>query len=315
MIKKIKAIFSNTEPLMLAWITICIVLTIAYLIEFILGNRTLNYLISFLVLLYFCFGSSIFLPKIAESKCSFELSSAIFYSIFYSYTLFTGRTPIIFVYVFPMLFGIIASRHLFETKLFSLLCTGIACSYAAYYLPEAITTGNAIEYEIIIACMLLSFMSISRTTLEVTDRISKLEETNKRDSLTDIYNRNMIVDLQKNGYFWQRVGLILGDVDKFKSINDTYGHDKGDEVLIKIANCFKNVVKHYPDAYAIRIGGDEFVILSKAVDAECILRDVTQALKKENINMSFGIACAETSYDNLYKEADKKMYANKHKEL
>ena len=301
------------SPLMLAWITICIVLTIAYLVEFILGNRTLNYLVSFLFLLYFCFASSILLPKLAEDKCSFELSSAIFYSIFYSYTLFTGRTPIIFVYAFPMLFGIIASRQLFETKLFSLLCTGIACAYAAYYLPEAIIAGNAIEYEIIIACMLLSFMSISTTTLEVTDRISRLEETNKRDSLTDIYNRNMIVELQKNGYFWQRVGLILGDVDKFKAINDTYGHEKGDETLIKIANCLKSVVKHYPDAYAIRIGGDEFVILSKATDAECILRDVTQLLKKEDIHMSFGIACAETSYDNLYKEADKKMYENKNK--
>ena len=301
------------SPLMLAWITICIVLTIAYLVEFILGNRTLNYLVSFLFLLYFCFASSILLPKLAEDKCSFELSSAIFYSIFYSYTLFTGRTPIIFVYVFPMLFGIIASRQLFETKLFALLCTGIACVYAAYYLPEAIMASNAIEYEIIIACMLLSFMSISTTTLEVTDRISRLEETNKRDSLTDIYNRNMIVELQKNGYFWQRVGLILGDVDKFKAINDTYGHEKGDETLIKIANCLKSVVKHYPDAYAIRIGGDEFVILSKATDAECILRDVTQLLKKEDIHMSFGIACAETSYDNLYKEADKKMYENKNK--
>lgn len=312
MVNKIKNIFHNIDPLMLAWITICITLTIAYLIEFFVGNRTLNYLLSFLFLLYFCFLGSVFLPKISDNKCNFELASAISYSLFYAYTLCTGRTPMIFVYVFPMLFGIIASGHLFETKLFSLLCTGIACCYAAYYLPDAIKNGSAIEYEITIACMLLSFMSISRTSLAVTDKISKLEEDSKRDSLTNIYNRNMISDLQQKGYFWKRVGLILGDVDKFKSINDTYGHDRGDEVLIRIAKCFRNVTKHYQDAYPIRLGGDEFMILAKAEDTEDILKDIMLMLEREEIHMSFGMICAETSFDNLYKEADKRMYEEKY---
>ena len=93
----------------------------------------------------------------------------------------------------------------------------------------------------------------------------KLNHTAKHDSLTHLPNRFLLSELlthamhsvkRKN----KHLALLFIDLDGFKTINDTYGHDAGDAVLITIANRMNEIVRE-SDIVA-RLGGDEFVIVA-----------------------------------------------------
>jgi len=85
------------------------------------------------------------------------------------------------------------------------------------------------------------------------------------DSLTGLFNRryfdvhfDKILEKSRRENF-KPVGVLSVDVDKFKSINDTYGHPVGDEVLVELANRLKNSMR--PSDMVARLGGEEFVVI------------------------------------------------------
>ena len=143
------------------------------------------------------------------------------------------------------------------------------------------------------------------------------------DELTGVYNRTgydsilASVDLADTY-------LILFDIDNFKTVNDTYGHDIGDKILQKTAASLKNNFRS--DDYICRIGGDEFVVFM--VHADDSATAATLAEKIENINrelentddglpaatLSVGIAhgSSTTDADILFRKADAAMYHSKH---
>lgn len=122
----------------------------------------------------------------------------------------------------------------------------------------------------------------------------------------------------------QRVGLIIMDIDRFKSINDTYGHAIGDTVLKSVAEIVGRSVRS-TDLVA-RFGGEEFAILVEHASAEVLSR-VGESLRKAvaetdipvepgrmlNVTASFGIASGSTGRkpDDLFRAADKALYAAK----
>ncbi len=83
------------------------------------------------------------------------------------------------------------------------------------------------------------------------------------DSLTGIYNRNYLEDI-RDVIDLNRYVVIMLDIDFFKNINDTYGHQVGDEILKGIANLLKENLRE--DDIIIRYGGEEFLILMKKSD-------------------------------------------------
>lgn len=106
----------------------------------------------------------------------------------------------------------------------------------------------------------------------VNERTQALEEANRRlqeisitDALTGISNRRHFDDMlqqeikraQRSG---EPLGLLLIDIDHFKSVNDTYGHQNGDEVLRHIAQVLRDNVRRETDMLA-RYGGEEFCVL------------------------------------------------------
>jgi diguanylate cyclase (GGDEF)-like protein len=89
------------------------------------------------------------------------------------------------------------------------------------------------------------------------------------DALTGLANRNLFTE--KLEELWQyslrhtlSFHAVVIDLDKFKLINDTYGHDAGDELLRQVASRFKQVIRSYD--FVARIGGDEFILLLPDTD-------------------------------------------------
>ena len=92
---------------------------------------------------------------------------------------------------------------------------------------------------------------------------SQLKAVAEHDHLTGLLNRRSgmaeTVDKIMNGSFNYGMSIAMADIDHFKKINDTYGHDAGDEVLKKLAGCFKEFMKPY--GIAVRWGGEEFLFV------------------------------------------------------
>lgn len=137
------------------------------------------------------------------------------------------------------------------------------------------------------------------------------------DTLTQIYNRNMFHRLIHNKIEQKKKFVfILMDIDHFKSINDTYGHLVGDDVLKSLANLIKKHINEV-DLFA-RWGGEEFVLafdvgIKKGIEIANNLRK--QIEKKEfkgieHLTCSFGITkfISDDSIDSLVKRADDALY-------
>lgn len=154
----------------------------------------------------------------------------------------------------------------------------------------------------------------------------RLVQLAKTDSLTGLYNRHALTEYlqEKCADKDKSFSLFLLDLDKFKHINDTYGHQYGDDLLVEIARRLRMVVRQ-TDVVA-RIGGDEFVIVTLAVSSEetasrlanKILDSVAQPVDINGVTFhprtSIGIAlyplhCANAL--DLLMCADKAMYQAK----
>lgn len=151
----------------------------------------------------------------------------------------------------------------------------------------------------------------------------QLKECLMHDSLTGAYNRNIMAELvDKYRHFivgQKDVSVIMFDLDHFKEINDTYGHDSGDNVLVEISRIISEILPE--DAKYIRWGGEEFVILSyDSTDNSLALAEKLRSTIEEkefevpNVTISVGVAAYEGSnYELTIKHADEALYVAKEK--
>jgi two-component system, cell cycle response regulator len=94
------------------------------------------------------------------------------------------------------------------------------------------------------------------------------------DELTGLYNRRFLHNYFEQNIQWgsleeNLVSLIMMDLDRFKSINDSYGHEAGDLALIHIANILKDVASE--KYLSIRYSGDEFILILPQTDKQAAL--------------------------------------------
>ena len=116
---------------------------------------------------------------------------------------------------------------------------------------------------------LANFINVS--TAELEEANVKLEHMAITDGLTKLYNRMKIQDeLTKSvNDKTQKTALIMIDIDDFKQVNDNYGHDDGDEVLIALSDLLVRVIKETGfNAMAGRWGGEEFMVCISGPDAD-----------------------------------------------
>ena len=147
------------------------------------------------------------------------------------------------------------------------------------------------------------------------------------DFLTQLYNRRCIDKsferlVPRDGEA-QSMGVMLIDVDLFKHINDTFGHQVGDQVLQKVADSIRSVVRG--NDIAGRFGGDEFIVLLPGADVlvtEMVTRNLIDYVHGDNLlssyNVTLSIGCTSCqvtqknySVKNILKQADDALYKAK----
>ncbi len=156
------------------------------------------------------------------------------------------------------------------------------------------------------------------------------------DALTGVFNRASLMSHAKRQFmhaqkYGEDFSLLVLDVDHFKKINDTYGHQLGDYVLKEMVQVVQKELKREDDFFA-RFGGEEFVILlsgrsgidgavmarhiCKTVSSHKFLSGITESgVRPLSVSVSVGVATlvpGDTKWEQLFKRADKALYDAKH---
>jgi diguanylate cyclase (GGDEF)-like protein len=159
--------------------------------------------------------------------------------------------------------------------------------------------------------------------------LKRLEEMATTDGLTGLFNKRALTDigqqkLRSASRFKKPLSLLVCDIDHFKRVNDTYGHDVGDVVIKGFADVLKRV-KRDTDAVG-RFGGEEFVVVCEETDergamllSERIRTELQETtfhteLGPLQVTCSIGVApypLAGQSWDALFKATDEALYASK----
>jgi diguanylate cyclase (GGDEF)-like protein len=147
------------------------------------------------------------------------------------------------------------------------------------------------------------------------------------DGLTGMLNRKALANrvselMQQSEFTGQQIGLIIGDLDHFKRINDSQGHAAGDAVLIDVAYALRKQLRAFDLAY--RIGGEEFLVLLPGSDmqeatrlAELLRRTVAASRFGDGVEttMSFGVSTSVSGerfdYERVFAAADDALYEAK----
>ena len=165
--------------------------------------------------------------------------------------------------------------------------------------------------------------------LELTRIAATLEHASSHDSLTGAVNRFVLSDRMAQAFARQRrhncdVLVAVIDVDQFKQINDTHGHDAGDEVLVTIAERLADCTR--PEDTVARLGGDEFAVVaemlpSAAMTASGFVGRLEAALaepiffagefRSVGVSVGAGFAVPGDSVREAIARADVEMYARK----
>ncbi len=197
--------------------------------------------------------------------------------------------------------------------------------YGTYYWTEAFISpiydkkNNKIGYKSI--------------QYNITDK-KNLEEISITDALTGVFNRRYFDEIapqiiNRSKRHGELVCFAMIDIDYFKKYNDTYGHQKGDEILQKVAKTLSDYVKRADD-YCFRIGGEEFCIIFNPVDSKekalffmTKLKENIEELKIEHseneaskyVTISMGLTCKKVvqtdDLKSIYKSTDELLYEAK----
>jgi diguanylate cyclase (GGDEF)-like protein len=154
---------------------------------------------------------------------------------------------------------------------------------------------------------------------------NKLEYDSMHDSLTRLFNRRaydhvVASEIVRNRRYHQGMALILFDVDYFKKINDGYGHQVGDQVLITLSTVVLSSVRRTD--FLFRVGGEEFAIICPGISSEkayklaekirmTVMNHSLLKLKKVTISLGVSELGEGSSKEQLFDNADKALYQSK----
>ena len=208
-------------------------------------------------------------------------SLAVMYGIFFIYE---ARGILFSLYILILLFGIfrLDTKQFLHVSAFILLTYGIDILLLQVFRPQDIELKIEVFQWLALAIVLISVsfiggnisslrrdLSASRKKLQAS--LIKIREMAIHDDLTGFYNRHHLMELiETENSRSVRTGsvfsLVMMDIDKFKSINDTFGHQAGDNVLITFSAIIRSILRKTD--FCGRYGGEEFLIVLTETDLQ-----------------------------------------------
>lgn len=156
-------------------------------------------------------------------------------------------------------------------------------------------------------------------TADLHDRLRELDEHAGTDPFTGLANRRRLIEVAAR---WRSaaVGLLFVDLDRFKAVNDTHGHQVGNQALMVLASRLQAAVRH--EDLVVRWGGDEFVVLSRAPRSVWHLSErIREAINEPiqvgdltlDVSASIGLCAGLPGWDldHLVTQADLSMFEDK----
>lgn len=192
-------------------------------------------------------------------------------------------------------------------------------------------TGEKTISQIPLVSRLATF--ISATSLELEEINKKLALANKKlkmaaiiDGLTGLYNRKEIqsqIEANLSHVKNERFSLAMLDIDNFKQVNDTYGHQEGDTVIVALADILNNEQKMYANRFSAgRWGGEEFMLLLRDTDisAATLIADLIRqcfsntdfpSIRRQTVSIGVTQAKEDDTIDTLCTRVDTALYRAK----
>ena len=277
------------------------------------------YELELLVLLMFSsFCGAVFLyfyPKFLRIIQVFIFFEIIFIVFVISYLL---KNPLELLWVYLTLISafIITNKKIGTIlSIFSLILLFIYSKFLTLNINDFMTLLIAL-----IVFTIFSYMSVAIIENYEKERKKyekRIKDMAQKDYLTGIFNRRAFFELV-NKNMNSKSGILMLDIDFFKKINDTYGHDVGDKVLKQFTKRVSSVLREN-DIFA-RIGGEEFVIMMNNVDSDSLMKkaqeisNIVKNKKMENINVTVSIGgylFNDNNIDFALKKADEALYKAK----
>lgn len=158
---------------------------------------------------------------------------------------------------------------------------------------------------------------------KIKDNFEKLATT---DTLTQLHNRYSIMkilskEMHRSKRYTAPLSMIMYDIDHFKSVNDTYGHDKGDEILASLSSLAQDAIREAD--YIGRYGGEEFLIVMPSTplkDATIFAERLRELVQEHNfegvddLTISIGVVQLEDEdLESFFKRVDELLYTSKNK--
>lgn len=207
-----------------------------------------------------------------------------------------------------------------------MIAGGIATAAFLLVVTVGIDAQAVIDYPVPTLTSLALIFSVMALSLALLR--SDLEHRSEAaiDPLTGMLNRGAlgarVVELEAQARHTQQpVGLLIGDLDAFKAINDEHGHAVGDTVLAEVAERFRGELRAYDLAY--RLGGEEFLVLLPGA-GEQAAAELADALRRRvaldpigdvRVTVSFGVSAwdghGEFCFRGMFEAADRALYAAK----
>ncbi len=216
-----------------------------------------------------------------------------------------------------------------HTIMFSkdLVATGFSVAVAVLLLITGLLFGLFYIYPIL-RIQAREEAQLREMTHSLSQRSNSLEQAALTDSLTGMQNRRYFDGalseyLKEFSRIDRPIGMMILDLDCFKQVNDTHGHDVGDDVLRAVASCLREFTRFH-DVVA-RLGGEEFAVVAPNMDKDALakfaerIRTAVAALTipAENVRLkvttSIGVAVwdGRETAEEFYRRADKMLYRAK----
>ena len=205
---------------------------------------------------------------------------------------------------------------------------GVASHHAMYYeldFAKEVEHFFLYEKDSLIVAIIVYLFSVT-IFFYVNSNIERgyFKDLAAKDPMTGLLNRRGLEAFWRNVEHDQLFALTVFDIDDFKLINDTYGHDKGDDVIRYMSRQISNSVRS--SDVAARFGGEEFVVYMKGEDRETLMRTLERVknaicstsadIIPNGFTVSGGVCIVETeqsklNFDEIFKYADEKLYVAK----